>query len=239
MIKELDWDSAFFKRKIGELNITHGKPKQIEAAVEKAKADGFAYIICKLKSKQTNFTARLESLGFSLIDIGVTWAIETDRLVCKNMNSHPRIRKSVKIAVQKDIPCLKKITTSIFEGSRFYRDPFFSEKEADNLYNAWIENSVNGSAADVVLCIQGRGFVTGKKIKGRKGEIVLIGVKKGFHNKGIGTVLAEEALKWFLNEGVRIVSVRTQLANLSAMNFYLKLGCYIKDYDIVLSKNLL
>jgi GNAT superfamily N-acetyltransferase len=89
------------------------------------------------------------------------------------------------------------------------------------------------------LCIQGKGFVTGKKIKGRKGEIVLVGVKKGFHNKGIGTVLAEEALKWFLNEGVRIVSVRTQLANLNAMNFYLKLGCYIKDYDIVLSKNLL
>ena len=82
-------------------------------------------------------------------------------------------------------------------------------------------------------------FVTGKNINGREGKIVLIGVKKGFNNKGIGTVLAEEALKWFLNEGVRIVSVRTQLSNLSAMNFYLKLGCYIKDYDIVLSKNLL
>ncbi len=79
MIKELTWDSAFFKRKIGELIPVSQEPSYIENVVSKAEEDGFNYITCKLKSQDTPFIKLLESLGFYLTDIGVILGKETER----------------------------------------------------------------------------------------------------------------------------------------------------------------
>lgn len=77
MIKELAWDSNFFKRKIGELIPVSREPSHIKNLVKRAKEDGFEYIICKLISQDTLFIRLLESLGFYLTDIGVILNIET------------------------------------------------------------------------------------------------------------------------------------------------------------------
>lgn len=236
MINDLKWDSKFFGRKIGELEVDFESFLQIEADVKKAKDDGYSYIICKLQSQQTDLLKVLESLGFYLSDIGVTWAAETDRLLNKSVNKDFLISNSTKVANDKDIPVLKEIVKSLFPESRFYNDPFFSKEDADNLYQTWIENSVKGSAADIVLFIPDKGLITCRKSKSDEGRIVLVGVKKDFRGKSIGTVLTNEAVKWFNAENVNTVILRTQLKNLNAMNFYNKLGFYIKGYDLIFAK---
>ncbi len=236
MIKELVWDSVFFGRKIGELTLNSQNPEQIVTAVEKAKADGFQYIICKIHSLQTSTVKLLASLDFYLSDIGVIWSVETNKFLYENINKNLKTGQSVRIAIDKDIPKLKEISKSLFTESRFYNDPFFSKEEADNLYQEWIENSVKGKAVDVVLYMQDTGFITCKKTVRNSGETVLIGIKKEFRNRGVGTILMEEAIKWFKKQGVNLVSVRTQIKNMNAMNFYLKSGFYIKGYDIVFAK---
>ncbi len=233
MIKELLWDSDFFKKKIGELIITSPEPSHIGAAVNKAEADGFKYLICKIQPHQTAHVRLLESLNFYLSDIGVTWIVETDRFLYKNKDKNPEIGRSIVVALDKDIPELKEISKSLFIESRFYNDPFFSKEEADNLYQAWIENSVKGKVADLVLFIPDMGFVTCRKSEGSVGQIVLIGIRRGFRNQGAGAMLVVEAVKFFRKEGIRSVTVRTQLKNISAMNFYLKRGFYIKGSDLV------
>ena len=65
-----------------------------------------------------------------------------------------------KQAMVKDIPILQEMIKPMFPNSRFYDDSFFSQEEADNLHVAWIENSVLGEAADLVLHLEGKGFVT-------------------------------------------------------------------------------
>jgi len=231
MIEELKWDSKFFNRKIGELKVVPEQLSGVETVVEEAKKSGFGYIVCKIQSQQTDLIRLLESSGFYLSDIGVTWAVETGKFIYKNMK-----KKSINIATEKDIPMLKEMAKSLFLESRFYNDPFFSKEEADNLYKTWIENSVKGSVADVVFHIPDTGFITCKKLPLGTGEIVLIGIRKDFRGKGMGTTLIEEAIKWFKMQGVGLVTVRTQLRNLSAMNFYVKLNFYIKGYDIVFAK---
>ncbi|MBI4680394.1 MAG: GNAT family N-acetyltransferase [Nitrospirae bacterium] len=123
-----------------------------------------------------------------------------------------------------------------FLESRFYNDPFFSKEEADKLYQTWMENSVKKKAADIVFCIPDVGFITCKKNVTNIGEIGLVGVKKDFRGKAVGTALMKEAITWFKSQDINLVSVRTQLKNIDAMNFYLKLGCYVKGYDIVFAK---
>lgn len=235
MVEKLTWDSKFFKRKIGKLTLTSPSQDQIETAVEKAKGEGFKYLICKIQSRETALIKVLESSGFYLSDKGVIWSIRTDRFIHKDIHNSSGIRKSIKVAAEKDIPMLKEIGKSLFTDSRFYSDPFFSKKEADKLYRKWIENSVKKETADIVFFIPGKGFITCKR-SGNTGEIILIGVKPGFRGKGIGSALIGEAMRWFKDKRVNTVSVRTQIKNLKAMNFYLTSGFYIKEHDIVFSK---
>jgi GNAT superfamily N-acetyltransferase len=70
----------------------------------------------------------------------------------------------------------------------------------------------------------------------KKGEIVLIGIKKNFRGKGLGSALIGEAMQWFTKEKITLVTVRTQLKNMKALNFYLNLGFLPKEYDIILGK---
>jgi dTDP-4-amino-4,6-dideoxy-D-galactose acyltransferase len=235
MINELVWDSDFFRKKIGELKVGHEPFSRIEAALKRAKARGFLYIICKTELHDIGLIRFLESSGFYLSDVGITWSATTGKSPHPRNAAKEKMKRSPVVATVRDIPMLKKITKSLFRESRFYNDPFFSREAADRLYLTWIENSVKGPAADVVFCVPGEGFITCKK-SGRSGKIVLIGVKKASRSKGTGTALVEEAMRWFAVQGLRSASVRTQLRNSDAMNFYLKCGFSITAHDVVLSK---
>jgi dTDP-4-amino-4,6-dideoxy-D-galactose acyltransferase len=236
MIKELAWDSALFKKKIGELVPASQGPFCMEEVLQKAGEDRFEYIICRTKSHNARFIRLLEASGFYLTDIGVILGTKAGAFIQKNMRLDSEIRGSIRIASHQDIPDLKRISSSLFIESRFYNDPFFSKAMADRLYRAWIENSVKGQAADIVLYIPGTGFITCRKSSGKKGEIVLMGVKKNFRGKGFGSGLVGEAMQWFVEQEIKTVTVRTQLKNLKALNFYLTLGFLPQEYDIVFGK---
>ncbi len=236
MIKELPWDSALFKRKIGEFIPVSQAPAHIRAALKRAKEEGFKYLICRIKSQDTVFIRLLERLGFYLSDIGVILTIKTDTFFQKNSQRESKISKSIKVSTYDDIPMLKALVKSLFLESRFYNDPFFTRGEADRLYAAWIENSVKGEVADIAYFIPQRGFIICKKSGRNSGEIVLVGIKKGFRGKGFGSALTQEAMRWFNKRRITRISVRTQLKNLSAVNFYVNLGFLPKEYDIVFGK---
>lgn len=235
MIEIIMWDSNFFKRKIGELKISCESPNHILSDLKYAKEAGFKYIICKIKTQEINLIKYLESLGFYLTDIRVIWEINTDKYLFRE-SRNSGIKRTIKIATDKDIPTLREISKSLFLSSRFYNDPYFTKEEADNLHQSWIENSVKGKNADIVFCVDNVGYVTCKKLNKDSGGIILFGIKKEFRGKGIGKALLEESIKWFKKENIKIVNVRTQLRNIISMNFYLKMGFSVKEYDIVFAK---
>jgi dTDP-4-amino-4,6-dideoxy-D-galactose acyltransferase len=231
-IKELIWDSELIKRKIGMLTIDAEDLSAIGKAVKLAEAEGFQYLLCKLTSQDTQVIRALESEGFYLTDIGATFGINTSEFLARNINRGPEIADIITPATQKDIPDLNKLIPLLFPESRFYHDPFYSKEEADNLYRAWIENSVNGREADIVFNIPRTGFVTCKRTGKHSGKIVLIGIKKSSRGKGYGSALLFRAMEWFAGQKIDFVTVRTQLKNLNGMNFYLRYGFIIKEYDL-------
>jgi dTDP-4-amino-4,6-dideoxy-D-galactose acyltransferase len=236
MIKELPWDSALFRRKMGVLTNVSRAPGGLKNALKKAKKDGFSYITCKLFTQDAACIKNLESHGFYLTDIGVTLAMDIQGSARGKRKGFLTTRKSIQAATLQDIPIVRKYVTSLFTDSRFYHDPFFSKKDADRLYQAWIENSVKGEAADIVYHMQGKGFISCRKYGKNTGQIVLIGVQKRYRGKGYGAALMAEAMEWFARERCKIVSVRTQLRNIHALNFYLHTGFMVKEYDLVFGK---
>jgi len=236
MLRELKWDSDFFKKKIGELIVDPESPPKLSSILKKAKERRFQYIICKLHTQHIPFIKALESSGFYLSDVGVTWEFMLKDFNLPYINKRAYAKVSITTATGKDISMLKRLVTSLFRESRFYNDPFFSKREANRLYRAWIENSVKRKEADIVYIAPEVGFVTCKKVSANRGEIILIGIKKGFRGKGIGKTLLGAAFNWAKTHNLNSLRARTQLRNLIAMNFYAKSGFYIKDYDFVFAK---
>ncbi|MFA6055798.1 MAG: GNAT family N-acetyltransferase [Thermodesulfovibrionales bacterium] len=236
MIKELNWDSGLIKRKIGRLTIRLENLSSLKKGLKLAEAEGFQYLLCRLASQDTKVIRALESEGFYLTDIGVTFGIETTGFLTRNINRGRKIADIITTATEKDIPGLKKLIPSLFPESRFYHDPFYSKEEADNLYRAWIENSVKGQEADIVFHVPRTGFITCKKTGKHSGKIVLIGIRKSMRGKGYGSALLFRAMEWFAGQGTDFVTVRTQLKNLEGMNFYLSFGFFMKEYDLMFGK---
>lgn len=239
MLHTLIWDSEFFGKKIGEIHIDPKKLSNVPSVVQKAKNNGFEYIICRLHEQRTSVVKALQLSGFYLSDIGVTWHLDADNTFreIEDKDTFLDLAESIRIAKEYNIPSLQKMITSLFTTSRFYDDPFFSRHEANKLYRKWIENSITGKAADIVFFIPNIGLIT-CLVKNDQGEIALIGVKKSARGRGIGVLLLKTALEWFLKNDIYCITARTQLKNTSAMNFYRKLGFIIKGYDLIFSKML-
>ena len=235
MIRPLEWDTEFFKKKIGALVLGELSELSLSKDLEWAKKEQYKYIICQLKSPKPSTINLLECYRFYLSDISVVWKMEVEEYLSKVKKKGLVSDAKAKQAMVNDIPILQEMIKPMFPNSRFYDDSFFSQEEADNLHVAWIENSVLGEAADLVLHLEGKGFVTCKKREDGVGEIILLGVKDSFRGKNLGKVLMDCSVEWFSVNGIKEIKIKTQLKNIAAMNFYRKLGFSIDGYDMTFS----
>lgn len=237
MIKELTWDTRFFKRKICELIIKDNSSQSIEASLKEAQNQDFAYLICRIDSHKIQTAKKLESAGLYLSDIAVTWQGDILDFIDNYKKRRRVFDRDIYRAKKQDIDMLQEMAKSFFIHSRFYHDPFFSHNEADRFFHEWIYNSVTGEAADSVFFIPNTGFITCKKSDEQTGKIVLIGVRKQMRGRGAGRMLFHKAIVWFNEQGNQWVSVKTQLRNREAMNFYSALDFSIKGYELTFTKN--
>lgn len=232
MIKILDLDTTLFKKKIGALVSDEFSKDMLIRDLEEAKKENYKYMVCRLKSPKPSTINLLENQSFYLSDVSVMWNMSVSEYFStaktRRLDSHTKVIE----AIVKDIPELQEMITPMFPNSRFYSDPFFTRNEADNLHILWIKNSVLGKAADLVLQIPDKGFVTCKKKENQVGEIILIGVKGEYRRKNLGKVLMDSSVEWFSNNGIKTIQIKTQLKNIPAMNFYRKLGFSIGDYEM-------
>ncbi len=226
MIEIIKWDSEFFGRKIGRLAAVPPDTETLKRDLDDAVREKFAYLTCRLGAGEIGAVHGLENHGFYLTDIGIIWEKRPFDLQA------PQV--SVREGTLADAEAVRKITAGLFKDGRFYHDPFFTQEEADRLYQAWAENSFKGQA-DKVFLVNDKGFIT-CKVSGDVGNIPLVGVGVPYQGQGIGTALLQAASKWFLEMKVRLITVRTQAGNGNAIKFYGRNGFYLKCVDITMAK---
>lgn len=220
-IKYLDWDSSFFNKKIGELEIDSSTSHFPE----------LEYDLLYVKQKK-NF--KLEIPGY------IELYNETKLRFCKTLESNTQaVDKRIFSALQCSNIKVKQIYDLALESgkeSRFKLDKKFTKTAFNELYKRWVDNSLNQKIAKDVLvfCVQDeiKGFIT-YSITAQNGAIGLLSVSPQEQGKGLGAqliVALEENLKRL---EIKNLSVQTQEHNNTACKFYKKNGFKIIEKQII------
>lgn len=222
MIKYLKWDSLFFNKRIGELDIEVRTYSQTSV-------ENFDLIYVK-------------SPIDSLIELnGFTNSYRENRVVFfkeKPMFSKIGIKKNVFSAF-----IYKTNRNQIYElafqsgkYSRFNLDQKFKKIEFENLYKQWVDKSFEKKMADEILVYieeeKVLGFVT-YKVSENYANIGLFGTHEKYQGKGIGTKLIEAVEFELLKKDIKTLKISANHENVNACKFYENRG-----YSVLKKNNL-
>lgn len=220
-LRLLDWDSAFFGRRIASLAPAPTNRAELGAAIEAARAAGVecAYVLCDVQN--TGGIQALCSAGVRLVDVRLTF--ERGLAGMAPADPDPAIRASR----AEDVPALRRIASTSHDSSRFYADGRFARDRCDELFATWIEKSCGGWAEVVrVAEVDGRvcGYTTGHVREEGRGEIGLVAVDPAAQGRGLGKKLVASALQALKDRGLARATVVTQGRNIGAQRLYQTLG---------------
>jgi dTDP-4-amino-4,6-dideoxy-D-galactose acyltransferase len=227
MIETLEWDSNFFKQKIGKVQIQKFEENQAEEIKQEIKLHGFDLVYLFVNEIEAAEIEALEAIGANLVDRKVTYY----KKLSKTSENTPQFETFEGQVT----PKLLELALASGHKSRFFMDPrtrpYFPE-----LYRLWIQNSVNKEVADEVLVSKHHdeisGFVTLKK-DGNNGSIGLIAVDEKIRGMGIGKALLTAAESWYISNHCEEATVVTQKDNEQACVFYEKAGYSINNIQFV------
>lgn len=218
----LDWDSAFFARRIGSIRESRLRPEtlvEIEGWCGTHRIDCL-YFLADLADPETIQLA--EERSFHLVDIRLTLGIKLPSSLSPGSAS-----SGIRLGRAEDIPTLRSIARTNHRDSRFYFDPNFPRESCDRLYETWIEKSCRGFA-DVVfvpeLCGKPAGYISCHMRPNRSGQIGLVGLSQEARGKGLGRELVKASLFWFESTGANQITVVTQGRNVAAQRLYQRCG---------------
>lgn len=215
----LAWDSDFWGVRVASIT-QHTLTEALLADVFVWCADQQIDLLYFLAATDSAATVCLaENNQFHLTDIRITFE--------HALGDIPGgLPAGVRPCIPSDIPSLRSIARTSHLDSRFYYDTRLTTEEADALYETWITNSCTGYADTVLVAeLNGQpvGYVT-CHIKDQEGSIGLVGVGEAARGKGVGRVLVDAALYWYVQRGVAQVTVVTQARNIAAQRLYQRAG---------------
>jgi dTDP-4-amino-4,6-dideoxy-D-galactose acyltransferase len=252
VLELLEWDSAFFGRRIARARLERLTPGTAAALDESAAAQAVdcLYLLTASDDPQT---ARLaEDHGYRFTDIRLTFEAQLKA-------TPPAPLHALRPARANDLPDLRVIAAGSYGLSRFYYDACFPRERCDALYATWIERSVGGWADSVLVAelpdSQGlpstdRPYNPGNGLIGgfischlrdtpdtgdtgtKRGEIGLVGVAEAARGQNVGGSLVSGALAWFAEHGAASVSVVTQGRNVAAQRLYQRGGFLTRSVQL-------
>lgn len=210
MIRKLEWDSDFFSLSVGEWQDSPGPEDGFDVAYVKYDGD----MAPEIEGYKKTFG-------------------ETKAVFAKTLMPQPKEEGNIRRALDTDDrDTLYELAYESGKYSRFRLDERFGIRNFEKLYQAWIDNSLNGSFADEVLVYEESGTIHGLvtyKKQGNGAVIGLIATSRERQGKGIGKKLLEVVEQRLVKESIYELKIPTQLENEAACSFYKKQGYTIVE----------
>jgi len=229
-----EWDSRFFKRKIGDIicarkPVKNGFRHSLRRVLARAAEDGFEYLVVTLGKIPAWQREILSSEGFEVCDSSVDLRMKTPGGLGRAVPGKYKVGFADKL----DIESLKRIAEKSFRRSRLYRMKFAKSKDVDRYHHVWVKNLFKGKASYVMVAktrdkvIGFIGFTV--DVTAGSSRINLIAASSSTRGKGVGSSLMAGYLAYAEKRGVKTLYVKTQEDNVLARKFYKKLG--YKEYS--------
>jgi len=218
--KYLEWDSVFFNKSSYILDLDKSNLKKneyIKNEISNRLKDSFVTVKMETSIEQT-VVEFLQECGFVYIDTEVTLEKINNSYTKKLTNKNIDVIKEIE---NKNLP-YEKLGESFFL-TRFHIDLHIDNVKADALWISYLENyqlseakhmfsaSVNEKIAGIILV----------NIDQEVATLFFVAVIEEFRALGIGTLLINNALKYFKDYTIR---TETQVKNINALNFYISNG---------------
>jgi len=221
-VKYLQWDSGFFGKKIGKIDLELSNDLNILLSDAKKMGYQLIYVFCN-KNLEVD-SEILKQFNGKLMDIKNLYEKECD--TTKEQSTFVSEYKSDFLTEE-----LAQLAYESGKFSRFKLDENFKKEDFYKMYRIWIENSVNHQIADHVYVAkeneQIKGMVT-LRINKENGQIGLMAVSPEAQGKGYGKSLIYACEKKLSETKIPKLKVPTQLENKQACRFYEKCGFQIK-----------
>lgn len=224
-IRYLDWDSRFFKRKIGILEYMDESTTDLLESLQKAKKDNYELIYLFMEPDMKLDHELTTQFHYQHVDRKVLFEKSLER----NANSFSCNKFSSELD---SIIELYALGLESGEYSRFNIDKRFSNADFESLYKTWIDRSLSGEFADDVFVNRTNGILGGfitVSYKETIAKIGLIAVNKILRGRGVGKSLINCTVHASIDKGCTRLQVATQFDNINAYKFYLSNNMHLKE----------
>lgn len=215
----LDWDSHFFGKKIGRIDVTDDYISLVEN-IEKVFQQQYD-LIYVFENNSTDIPSEiLTKFNGKLVDRKITYTAQIEDL---------RTKSTVEIKEFGSLDSSSLYDLAYLSGnhSRFRLDKGLGIENFKRLYREWINKSVSHQIAKKVFVYEDNGQIKGMitlGIKEKVANIGLIAVDETLQGKGVGMSLIDACVKYCKTETIATLDVPTQLDNTKACRFYEKCG---------------
>jgi dTDP-4-amino-4,6-dideoxy-D-galactose acyltransferase len=224
----LDWDTAFFGRRIGRCDARSLTPAAADQAVQWAAANAVECLYLLLPATDGDSHHQAERVGFLRVDDRYTYG----RALAQVATAPPATVRPFRPA---DLPVLEVVAGESHTDTRFFADPRFDRERARELYRRWVVRDCSERPADVLVADdRGRaeGYVTCDRAADGGGQIGLIAVSGTARGRGLGAALVAAALARFAAAGLGDCTVVTQGRNQSARRLYERAGFELRRAEV-------
>jgi dTDP-4-amino-4,6-dideoxy-D-galactose acyltransferase len=216
----------------------------IQRIVGDCRAAGVEHIVARIDANDLPTLHALEREGFEIIDGILTFSLRLPRERILPPASGFEIRHFQRT----DLDDVLAIARSAYVFDRFHADPSLTREIADRVTETWVRCSCSGDADAVILaCYAGTlaAYVTCNIHKETSdvlgttfATIGMVATHSDFRGKGAGTCATIGALNWFQQQGVDVVEVGTQLANVAASRLYESNGFRLTASHLTLRRSI-
>jgi dTDP-4-amino-4,6-dideoxy-D-galactose acyltransferase len=216
---ELTWDSDFFNKKIGRIELKNDYVNLVEN-LEKAFKQQYD-LVYVFGDKNTDIPSEiLEKFNGKIVDRKITYTAQIESL---------RTKSTVEIKEFDKQNGSKLYDLAYLSGthSRFRLDEGLSIENFKRLYREWIDKSVSYQIAKKVFVYENNGQIKGMVtlgVKEKTANIGLIAVDETLQGKGVGMSLIDACVQYCKTVTIATLDVPTQLDNAQACRFYEKCG---------------
>lgn len=225
-IETLDWDSDFFRFKVGKLVCNSTDDFDFDAFRIAAELYKIVYVFSKNK---------IVDHSLKLVD---------EKVVLERKIELERLQEITEFTIDSfsdGIHNFEEIRQLALESgvySRFNVDQNFNNEEFEKLYTSWIEQSIQKKIAfDVLVATKWNNIIVGFMTLNKKSEILadigLVAVSASERGKGIASQLLHNSFQKLKLLGYEKVQVVTQFENIPAMNLYQNAGFEIKERTFI------